>query len=102
MSQNQPFNRLLDAATQMSDCAVHILDTEDALEAAIGRTYKATIDYTDALRRGEQPDPRKLLIAWGGLRAILDHVERQVATLGGLLTADQATATITPNAASAK
>ena len=43
MSQNQPFNRLLDAATQMSDCAVNLLDTEDALEAAIGRTYTATI-----------------------------------------------------------
>ena len=102
MPQNQPFNRLLDAATQMSDCAVNLLDTEDALEAAIGRTYKATIDFTDALRRGEQPDPRKVFIAYGGLRAILDHVEDQVATLGGLLGADESATPITPTAASAK
>ena len=102
MSQNQPFNRLLDAATQMSDCAVNLLDTEDALEAAIGRTYTATIDYTDAIRRGEQPDARQVLIAYGGLRAILDHVEKQVATLGGLLTADQAAAPTRQPTASAK
>ena len=102
MSRNQPFNRLLDAATQMSDCAVNLLDTEDALEAAIGRTYTATIDYTDAIRRGEQPDARQVLIAYGGLRAILDHVEKQVATLGGLLTADQATAPTSQPTARAK
>ena len=86
----------------MSDCAVHLPDIKDALEAAIGRTYKAAIDYTDALRLGQPPDPRKLLIARGGLRAILDHVKRQVATLGGLLGADDATTPINPLTFSAK
>ena len=85
MSENLSFNQKLELATDVTDCAVALLNLQDPLEQAIDRSYKAAVDHTDALRRDGQADPRALLIAYGGLRAVAEQFDRQVQTLGRLL-----------------
>ena len=85
MSENLSFNQKLDLATDITDCAVALLDLQDPLEQAIDRTYKAAVDHADALRRDGQADTRALLIAYGGLRAMVDQLDRHTRNLGRLL-----------------
>ena len=85
MSENPSFNEKLDLANDITDRAICLLDLQDPLEQAIERAYRAAIDHGDALRRDGQADPAKLLVAYGGLRAVLDQLDRHACKLGELL-----------------
>lgn len=85
MSPEQTFNVHFERVTDLTDRAVNLIDTEDALGASIAGLYKAIIDHADAVKAGAEPDPRRVLVAYGGLRAVHDQVGRQLDRIGQLL-----------------
>ncbi|MCB9765620.1 MAG: hypothetical protein H6739_37950 [Alphaproteobacteria bacterium] len=69
------------------DPAVHLLDLSDELATAIEDTYRRAVDLRDARLAGKPVDLRALLIAYGGLCALMAQAQQQLQRMGEAIEA---------------
>ncbi|MCB9741822.1 MAG: hypothetical protein H6740_04355 [Alphaproteobacteria bacterium] len=60
-----------DTINDVADHAVTLLDCADDLSAAIEENYRAAERFRRRYESGEPADPREVLMAFGGLKAML-------------------------------
>ncbi|MCB9764979.1 MAG: hypothetical protein H6739_34720 [Alphaproteobacteria bacterium] len=80
-------SRVTDSIDDLLDAAVHLLDLDDAVSAAIEDTYRRAVDLRDAHDRGAPAELRALLVAYGGLRAMMAQADDRLRALGEALDA---------------